>query len=309
MKMNFRRTIACLCAITLGLTSFAQAAQEQKPVVVASKIDGEGALLGNILVLMFEKAGIPHVNKVQMGATKIVREALIAGEIGIYPEYTGNGAFMLNDEKSPAWKNWEQGYERVKLLDKQKNNLVWLQAAPANNTWAIAVRNDLAKEYALKSLTDLAPALAKGMTFKIAAGAEFVERADALPSFEQQYAFKLKQEQILAFPGNNTSVFIKAAAEQNSGVNAAVVYGTDGVVSALGLTVLDDPKGAQPVYAPAPVVRQDVLTAYPQIAGLLNPVFATLDTKVLQELNSQISINGQDAKTVARQYLQKKGFL
>lgn len=309
MKINFRRAVIYICTIIFCFVSFAQAASEQKPVIIASKIDGEGALLGNILVLMFEKAGIPYVNKVQMGATKVVREALIAGEIGIYPEYTGNGAFMLNDEKNSAWKNWQQGYERVKQLDKQKNNLVWLQAAPANNTWAIAVRNDLAKQYSLKSLTDLAPALAKGMAFKIAAGAEFVERADALPSFEKEYGFKLSQEQILAFPGNNTSVFIKAAAEQNTGVNAAVVYGTDGAVSALGLTVLDDPKGAQPVYAPAPVVRQDVLTAYPKIADLLNPVFATLNTEVLQELNSQISIDGEDASVVARQYLKKKGFL
>lgn len=299
-----------LLAVVMTLGSFTSAfAVEKPPVVIASKIDGEGALLGNILVVLFEKAGIPYVNKVQMGATKIVREALLAGEIGIYPEYTGNGAFMLSDVDNPAWKNWQQGYDRVRTLDKERNGLVWLSPAPANNTWAIAVRSDVAKQYGLKGLGDLGPAFAKGLTFKVAAGAEFVERQDALPTFEATYGFKLNQDQILSFPGNDTAVFIKAAAEQNSGVNAAVVYGTDGSISALGLTVLDDPKGAQPVYAPAPVVRADVLAAYPQIPALLEPVFATLDTKTLQELNGQVSIDGLDAKAVAEDYLKRKGFL
>ena len=279
------------------------------PVVVASKIDGEGALLGNILVLLFEKANIPYVDKVQMGATNVVRQALLAGEIDIYPEYTGNAAFMLNDPTDTAWKNWQKGYERAKKMDFEANKLVWLQPSPANNTWAIAVREDLAKEYKLSSLEDMKPALSKGMEFKIAAGAEFVERADALPSFENTYDFKLSQDQILPFPGNDTTVFIKTAAEYNSGVNAAVVYGTDGSVSALGLKVLNDPNGAQPVYAPAPVIRASILESYPQITDLLNPVFASLTTETLQTLNGAVSIDGIDAKTVAREYLTSKGFL
>lgn len=295
-------------AIALGAMSYTATAAES-PVVVASKIDGEGALLGNMLVLMFEKAGIPYVNKVQMGATNVVRQALLAGEVGIYPEYTGNAAFMLNDPNNPAWKNLQQGYQRAKELDMAANQLVWLQPAPANNTWAIAVREDLAEEYQLNSLEDLQPALKKNMSFKIAAGAEFVERADALPSFEETYSFKLDQQQILSFPGNDTTVFIKAAAENNSGVNAAVVYGTDGAVSALGLKVLDDPMGAQPVYAPAPVVRAAVLESYPQIPALLNPVFASLTTQTLQRLNGEVSIDGIDARTVARDYLTSQGFL
>ncbi len=284
------------------------AAPAKPPVKVASKIDGEGALLGNILVLMLEGNGITVVNKVQMGATKVVREALLAGEVDIYPEYTGNGAFMLGDEKNAAWKDAKQGYELVKKLD-EKNNLVWLTPSPANNTWAIAVRKDLADKYALKSLTDMGAALKKGMPFKVAAGAEFIERADALPSFESTYDFKLKQSNILSFPGNDTAVFLKAAAEQNSGVNAAVVYGTDGSIASLGLQVLDDPKGAQPVYAPAPVARKSMLELYPQVPDLLKPVFESLDTATLQKLNGAIGVDGKDAKLVSMDYLKSKGFL
>ncbi|TCS36683.1 glycine betaine ABC transporter substrate-binding protein OsmF [Reinekea marinisedimentorum] len=295
-------------AISSAVPGMAFAASSE-PVVVASKIDGEGALLGNILVLMLEKANIPYVDKVQMGATNVVRQALLAGEIDIYPEYTGNVAFMMNDPVNPAWKNWQQGYDLAKKLDFDANKLVWLQPSPANNTWAIAVREDVADKYKLSSLSDLPSALDSGMKFKIATSAEFVERADALPSFENTYDFKLTQDQILAFPGGDTTVFIKSAAENNSGVNAAVVYGTDGSVSALGLKVLDDPNGAQPVYAPAPVVRASVLESHPEIAELLDPVFDTLTTETLQNLNGAVSIDGIDAKTVAREYLTSKGFL
>ena len=69
-------------------------------VRVASKIDTEGALLGNMIMLLLESQGIPTLNKVQLGATKIVRYALTSGEIDIYPEYTGSGAFIFNDEKN-----------------------------------------------------------------------------------------------------------------------------------------------------------------------------------------------------------------
>ena len=109
---------------------------------VASKIDTEGSLLGNMIILVLEAKGIKTENKVQLGTTKIVRGAITAGEIDIYPEYTGNGAFFFADEKNAAWKNAKAGYDRVKSLDLEKNNIVWLQPAPANNTWAIALRKD-----------------------------------------------------------------------------------------------------------------------------------------------------------------------
>ena len=122
---------------------------------VGSKIDTEGSLLGNLIVQVLEAGGIKTENRLQLGNTKIVRGALIAGEIDLYPEYTGNGAFFFADEKNPAWKNLAAGYERVKALDAEKNKLVWLQPAPANNTWAIAVRKDVARSQKLRSLADL----------------------------------------------------------------------------------------------------------------------------------------------------------
>lgn len=287
----------------------ANARGDTNPVRVSSKIDTEGALLGNIIVQVLNDKGIPTVDKVQLGATKVVRSALEASEIDIYPEYTGNGAFMFADEKNPAWKDAKTGYELVKKLDFEKNKIVWLQPAPANNTWAIAVRQDVATANQLKSLDDLSNWVNGGGKFKLATSAEFMDRPDALPSFEKTYDFKLKQDNTLVLAGGDTTVFIKAAAEQTSGVNAAMAYGTDGAVASLGLVVLDDPKSAQPIYAPAPLIREETLKKYPQIEEALKPVFASLDTSTLQKLNAQIAIEGKDAKAVAAEYLKSKGFV
>jgi len=304
-SMAFWRKALPACIAALLVAGAAQA----QPVRVGSKIDTEGALLGNLIVQVLEAGGVKTENKLSLGNTKIVRSALVAGEIDLYPEYTGNGAFFHADEKNPAWKQFDAGYQRIKTLDAEKHKLTWLAPAPANNTWAIAIRKDVAATNKLKSLADFGQWVAGGGKVKLAASAEFAERPDALPAFQSAYGFKLTQDQLLLLAGGDTAATIKAAAEQTSGVNAAMAYGTDGPVAALGLVVLDDPKGAQPVYAPAPVVRADVLAKQPKIATLLAPLFKTLDTATLQRLNAQIALEGQDAKQVAAKHLKAQGLI
>ncbi|EPV5031354.1 glycine betaine ABC transporter substrate-binding protein OsmF [Cronobacter sakazakii] len=292
-----------------GLVLLAAGAQAAEPVKVGSKIDTEGALLGNVILQVLESHGVKTVNKIQLGTTPVVRGAITSGELDIYPEYTGNGAFFFKQENDPAWKNAKQGYEKVKKLDAEQNKLIWLTPAAANNTWTIAVRQDLAQKNKLTSLADLSRYLKEGGTFKLAASAEFIERPDALPAFEKAYQFKLNQDQMLSLAGGDTAVTIKAAAQQTSGVNAAMAYGSDGPVAALGLQTLTDPKGVQPVYAPAPVVREAVLKAYPDMPQWFEPVFKALDEKTLQELNAQIAVEGLDAGKVASQWLKEKGLV
>jgi len=306
--MKFSRRRSGLVAMLAWLCLAATAAQAQ-PVRVGSKIDTEGSLLGNLIVQVLEAGGVKTENKLQLGNTKIVRTALVAGEIDLYPEYTGNGAFFFADEKNPAWKSLAGGYARIKSLDLENNKLAWLPPAPANNTWAIAIRKDVAAAQNLKSLEDFGRWVGSGGKVKLAASAEFAERPDALPAFQAAYGFKLAQDQLLLLAGGDTAATIKAAAEQTSGVNAAMAYGTDGPLAALGLLVLEDSKAVQPVYAPAPVVRAEVLARQPKIAPLLAPLFKTLDTATLQRLNAQIALEGQDAKKVAAAYLKAQGLV
>jgi len=304
-----RKVLGILAGLMLGVAASTGGANAMgDKIVVASKIDTEGALLGNMIVQVLEHAGLPVENKVSLGPTKIVRTAILSGDVDIYPEYTGNAGFFFNVDSDPAWKNGEAGYEKAKSLDAA-NKIVWLAPAPANNTWAISVRSDLADQNKLKTMEDFGKWVAGGGKVKLAGSAEFVESPAALPSFQTAYGFKLTADQLLVLSGGDTSATEKAAAEQTSGVNSAMAYGTDGQLAALGLVVMSDTKGVQPVYEPAPTVRAEVLDKYPKIKDLLDPVFKSLSLETLQQLNSKIAVDGQDAKKVAADYLTAKGLL
>ncbi|WP_447044333.1 glycine betaine ABC transporter substrate-binding protein OsmF [Vreelandella sp. H-I2] len=296
---NIAKSLIAACAVSAISLSQASA---NEPVVVSSKIDTEGSVLGELIIQTLERHDIPTENRLQLGGTSVVRSALEAGEIDVYPEYTGNGAFFFDMTDSPVWNDAEKAYATVRERDAEQG-LIWLEPASANNTWAMSIREDVAEEHELVSLEDLAAYLADGGEFKFAASAEFVESAQALPAFQEAYGFELSDDQLLVLSGGNTAATMRAAAQQTSGVNAAMTYGTDGGLSALGLVVLEDSKGVQPVYQPAPVVRESVLEAYPDIETLLNDVFATLDEVTLQTLNADVAVNGLSPTQVVSDYL------
>lgn len=301
MMPNISRRAFAATVLAAGAVPRARA--QARPLVVASKLDTEGALLGNLIAISLRAAGLPVTERLQLGPTRIVRQALLAGEIDIYPEYTGNGAFFFQIAEDPVWKDAAAAFARVRDLDRDRNDLVWLEAAPANNTWAIAVRADLARQANLRSLEDLARHVNGGGPLRLAASSEFVESPAALPAFQAAYGFRLPPERLLVLPGGDTAVTMRAAAERLNGVNAAMVYGTDGAIEALELVVLADTKAVQPVYAPAPVVRGAIARANPALAGALAPVFRTLDDATLRQLNMRIVVEGRPPAEVARAHL------
>ncbi|WP_378947190.1 ABC transporter substrate-binding protein [Paracoccus sp. R86501] len=299
------KAIPVIAAALLGLGSAAGA----QSITVSSKIDTEGGLLGNIILMALQDAGLPVKGRLQLGGTPIMRDAITSGQVDIYPEYTANGAFFFNEADSKVWKDAEAGYQRVAQLDLEQNDIVWLQPAPANNTWAIALRQDLAEENGLASMSDLGAWISDGGDIKLAASTEFVTSAAALPAFQSTYGFKMQPDQLIQLSGGDTAATIAAAAQQTSGVNAAMVYGTDGGIAPAGLVVMEDDKAVQPVYQPAPIIRASVLKEFPQVPEILAPIFAGLDLQTLQELNGRIQIGGEPAETVARDYLTRAGLL
>ena len=128
------KALTPLAALLIGLGGAAGA----QDITVSSKIDTEGGLLGNMILLALQDAGLPVQDRLQLGGTPIMRDAITSGQIDIYPEYTANGAFFFNEADSDVWKDAEAGYKRVAELDLEQNDIVWLQPSPANNTWAIA---------------------------------------------------------------------------------------------------------------------------------------------------------------------------
>ncbi|MDB5506167.1 MAG: transporter permease [Devosia sp.] len=296
-----------LLGAVAGLALMATAAQAQ--VVVSSKIDTEGGLLGNIILQVLQANDIPVTDKIQLGATPIVRAAIAAGEIDIYPEYTSNAGFFYNLADDPAWKTAATAYEMAKKLDYDNAKIVWLTPAPANNTWAVALRSDIATSNNIVTFSDFGKYVAGGGDIKLVASSEFVSSASALPAFQETYGFTLSPDQLIVLSGGDTAATIAAAAQQTSGANAAMVYGTDGGIAPAGLVVLEDDKGVQPVYEPAPIIREAVLNEYPQIADLLKPVFEKLDLVTLQTLNGRIQVGGETASAVATDWLTTNGFL
>ncbi|WP_160006954.1 ABC transporter substrate-binding protein [Rhizobium sp. 18055] len=296
-------------ALAVSLSAFAAGTVHAADVVVSSKIDTEGTLLGNVIALALNANGIKTKDRIALGATPVVRKAITAGEIDIYPEYTGNAGFFFNKPDDAAWKNLQQGYDMAKKLDYDANKIVWLTPSPANNTWALAVRNDVASKNSLKSMSDFGKWVAGGGDAKLVASAEFVNTAGALPAFQTTYGFALKQDQEIVLSGGDTAATIKAAADQTNGANTAMVYGTDGAIEAAELTVLEDDKGVQQVYAPTPIIREEVLKANPKIEEILAPIFQSLTADELRKLNGKIQVDGEPAKAVAEAYLKEKGFL
>ena len=278
------------------------------PVIVSSKIDTEGSLLGSIIALVLADSGFEVTDRIQLGPTRIMRKAVKSSQIDIYPEYTGNGTCFFSLKDKEIFKDFQKGYELVKKLDFEKNSLVWLKPAPVNNSWAIAGRNDFCEKNKIKTMDDFASFLKKGGSVKLSASNEFIVRKDGLPAFQDAYGFILNDNQLEIFPYCSTYSTEKAAASGKNNVNFAMAYGTDGSISSLNLRILKDNKNVQVFYAPAPVVRKEILEKYPEIEGLLNKVFSELDLQILQRLNAE-TIKQGCAYEAAEKYLRKKGYI
>lgn len=309
--------IALLLGALAGCTTDGTSAEDEGslkgPVVIGSKIDTEGELISSIIKVMLEENGFEVDDKSQTGTTEVVRKALIAGEIDLYPEYTGNGFWFygdaLTDDEKAAFKDGEAGYELVASLDLDENGVVWLEPVRANNTWSIAVREDFAEAEGLETMSDFAAYVKAGKDTKLAASDEFFTNPDANPEFERVYGYALTGDQQVRLAGGNTAATEKAVADGTDGVNFGMAYGTDGALADLGLIVLEDDLGAQLVYWPTPIATGELMEQYPEIAELLQPVMAALTVEKLQELNARIQVNGEDADEVARDFLESGGFI
>jgi len=294
-----------LCiAATFALIASAPA-RASSPVVVSSKLSSESAMIGEMIRLVLSAAGIPTVDRLKLGATPVVRRALLDGEVDLYVEYTGNGGIFFNMPSDPAWKDFRKGYELGARLDHARNRIVWLTPAPASNAWALAVRRDVATAYHLRTMSDFARWVSGGGQVVLACSAEFAN-AGTLRSLEETYGFKLTSDQLIVLAGGETTAMITAAAARTNDTNTAMVYATDGGITAANLVVLEDDKHDQPIYAPVPLIREVVLQAHPEIAALVKPLMQSLDRETLQRLNERVQVDGEAIESVARSYLEQK---
>lgn len=277
-------------------------------VVVSSKLSSESAMLGQMIRLLLNANGVPTIDRTRIGATPVVRKALLTGEIDLYVEYTGNAANFFNDAANPAWKDLQRGYELGAKLDYEANRIVWLTPARVSNSWALAIRRDLADKEHLKTMSDFGRWVGGGGTVVLACSAEFAN-AGTLRALERTYGFTLRSDELIVLAGGETSATIGAAAALTNGTNTAMVYSTDGGIVAANLVVLEDDRHEQPIYAPVPLVRESVLKAYPRITQIVRPLMESFTQESLQRLNARVQIDGESDEEVAADYLKTRGFL
>lgn len=310
MKKMKSIIIVCLSLILFSACT-TNIVEEKKPVTIATMLDSEGSVLGQIILQVLNANGIKTIDRINFGTPDILRAALENNEVDLVVDYTGSGQYYHPEDATDTsiWNDPVKGYEFTADLDFEKNNIVWLTPSPANNTESIAVRREFSETNNITDMAQLAAYINAGNEFKLIAASSFVENPMGLLGYEEAYGFKLTNDQIIALSSGNTAEMLKALAEKTNGVNASLVYGTDGALDKLDLVVLDDPKHIPPVYLPAPVIRKEVLDMYPEIETLLKPIFESLTLEVLQNLNAQVAYDGKDAAEVARTYLEENNFI
>jgi len=309
---HLKTFIVILLSIFMLVGCTTESNEEVKtPVTIATMLDSEGSVLGQMILQVLNANGIETIDRINFGTPDILRSALENGEVDLVVDYTGSGQYYHPEDATDTtiWNDPVKGYEFTAQLDLEKRNIVWLTPSPANNTESIAVKREFSEENGIVNMEQLATYINAGNDFKLIASASFIENQLGLLGFEEAYGFKLTNDQIISLSSGNTAEMLKALSESTNGVNASLVYGTDGALDKLNLVVLEDSKHIPPVYLPAPVIRKEVLDIYPEIETLLKPIFESLSLEVLQKLNAKVAYDGEDAASVAKAYLEENNFI
>jgi osmoprotectant transport system substrate-binding protein len=272
---------------------------------VGSKEFTEQLVLCQITALALRSAGATVNEKCGLQGSNTVRAALTSGNIDMYWEYTGTAWINYLKHTDPINDPAKQ-YQAVAQEDLAQNKIKWLAASPANDTYAIGVKTSTAKELSVTSISDYAKLVQINPSkASICVASEFAGRNDGFPGLEKAYGFTV--------PPNGLATIAEGAiynsVAKNNPCNFGEITTTDGRIQALELSVLDDDKQFFPVYNPALTVRESVYTDHPDVAKLLEPIAAALTNDVLQQLNGDVDVKGQDPTEVAKTWLQAKGFI
>lgn len=265
---------------------------------VGSKNFTEQLLLCEITAQRLESQGATVKRTCGMSSSNAVRAALTSGSIDMYWEYTGTGWLTLQQKDNIT--DPQALYQKLSAIDKEKNDVVWLPPAAANNTYALAVKTETAQKLGVSTLSDYAKLATKDPGSASFCGAsEFLGRDDGWPGLQKAYGFSLPKDKVAVLAEGP----IYNAIAKGNPCNFGEVFATDGRIAALGLTVLQDDKKFFPPYNLSLNVRGQVLEKNPQIQNVMDPVSKLLTTPELQKLNAQIDVDGKTAQEVASKWL------
>ncbi len=266
---------------------------------VGSKQFTEQLVLGNMIALLLGEYGY-NASYTPLGSTSAAHEALLAGEIDVYPEYTGTGYLTHLGMAYESDMTSGDIYKAVKQAYQEEWNLVWLEPSSFNNTYCLAMKESRAEELGIQTVSDL-QANSEGLVF--GATGEFIDRPDGLPGLVETYGVFGFADELSFDPG------LKYSGLDQGELDVTTCFGTDGQISALSLRVLDDDAGFWPPYNAAPVINADIVNQDPRVEVILNMLMQQLDAETMSSLNWEVDGNSQEPEDVAFEFLLEAGLI
>jgi glycine betaine/choline ABC-type transport system substrate-binding protein len=265
---------------------------------VASKDFGENKILAEMFALLISEADISHRRMIPFGNTFDLQEALKAGEIDIYPEYTGTGLAMMG---LPTISDGELALETVRELFSPYN-AVWLDRLGFNNSYVLTMQTDLAARMGVEKIGDLVKHSAE---IKVGCEEEYLARpVDGFQPLVRRYGLAPEPEVVIA--EDREQLYRDLITEKT---HVAVVQRTDPQIEEFGLKILVDNLDFFSAYEAAPLLREGVLDRFPVLGPAVKQLAGTINNETMRELNRRVELDGLEPRTVAIEFLVQEGLL
>ncbi|HET8924208.1 MAG TPA: glycine betaine ABC transporter substrate-binding protein [Candidatus Acidoferrum sp.] len=270
----------------------------QSKITIGSKFFTEQVVLAELVAQQIEaKTGIPVIRKTNLGGSLLVHKALLAGELDLYVEYTGTALTAVLNE-SPASSDSAAILARVRQLYSDRFHLEVTEPLGFENTFAMVIRGDDARNLHLQTLSDIVPLAPK---WRAGVGYEFLERPDGFPGLSARYHLHFAESPKVMDLG----LIYRALVDHQ--VDVVAGNSTDGLIDALGFVALTDDLHYFPPYDAVPIIRQSTLAQFPQLRAALADLAGKLSATDIRRLNYAVDAQHQDTAAVVRQFRASKG--
>jgi osmoprotectant transport system substrate-binding protein len=285
--------------ILVALLLCACAPSHSDRIVVGSKNFTESLVLGELVAQQIEAdTHLKVERRFYLAGTYICQQALLAGRIDIYPEYTGTALTAILKQQVGGDKT--EVYHRVKNEYEARLGLTLGPPFGFNDTFAMEIRGEDARRL---KLTTLSQAAAFAPHWRAGFGYEFMERPDGYAGLAAAYGLRF------AAPPRIMDLGLLASALKDHQIDIAAGNATDGLIPALDLFVLEDDRRYFPPYEAVAVVRQQTEQQHPEVARAIAELGGKISDQEMQQLNYALDGQHRDVKDVAHEFLQSKGLI
>jgi len=285
-----------LVLLLIPLLSSGCASERPGRIVIGSKNFTEQLILGELLAQHLEAhTELTVERRFNLGGTFICHQALVAGQLDVYVEYTGTALTAIL--KQPPQRDPDEVFRTVQE-EYRPLGLEWTPPLGFNNTFAMVIRGEDARRHNLKTIFDIARVAPR---WRAGFGYEFTERADGLKGLVATYGLKFGS------PPRAMEIGLLYRALSEKQVDIVAGNSTDGLIAALDLVALEDDRHYFPPYYAAPVVRRAALERHPELRRALEELAGKISEEEMRRLNYAVEGEGRDLRQTVREFLRSKG--